>query len=252
MLLVVVAVCCHGASGLEAGELLGVIGLRRGGVTLVCEDVRKENLALIARTAETLGVGSIYAISSQRMGAHLRGFGDLSDETKAAQLSKISRSASDWVSLRHFDSPEQCVEALRRDGFDTLVATTPPRPGTVDVYDEVAGDWTSKRPALLFGSESQGLSPALLEAADICVSVPQRGMTQSLNVAACAALVLGETLRRRDKAKIVDTLAEHEQQRLIDVLSQPLRLHNKAHIKQHRFTYRKAFKAESDFERHNF
>ena len=50
---------------------------------------------------------------------------------------------------------------------------------------------------MVFGAEGGGLSASALAACDLRVSVPQQGMTQSFNVAACAALVVGEVVRRR-------------------------------------------------------
>jgi len=50
--------------------------------------------------------------------------------------------------------------------------------------------------ALLFGNEGAGLSPDLLAAADAVVSIPMPGKTESLNVAAAAAVCLFERVRQ--------------------------------------------------------
>lgn len=50
--------------------------------------------------------------------------------------------------------------------------------------------------ALMFGNEGAGLSPALLEVADIAVAVPMPGSAESLNVAAAAAVCLFERVRQ--------------------------------------------------------
>ena len=63
------------------------------------------------------------------------------------------------------------------------------------------GAWALRRVALLFGSEGSGLSAEALALADVRLSVAQCGMTQSLNVAACATLVIGEALRLRGEAE---------------------------------------------------
>ena len=64
-----------------------------------------------------------------------------------------------------------------------------------------------RRVALLFGSEGSGLSAEALALADVRLSVAQRGMTQSLNVAACATLVIGEALRLRGEAEAAEAAA---------------------------------------------
>ena len=97
-----------------------------------------------------------------------------------------------------------------------------------DVYDD-RDDWVDGGVALCFGSEAHGLSDELLAAADLRVTVPQAGLTQSLNVASCAALVLGEVLRRRTFAP----LGDGERAALeAAALAPPVRLHNKASLKR--------------------
>ena len=49
---------------------------------------------------------------------------------------------------------------------------------------------------LLLGSESAGVPPAVHQRADLRIRVPMRGGFRSLNIAAAAAIVLGEALRQ--------------------------------------------------------
>lgn len=51
--------------------------------------------------------------------------------------------------------------------------------------------------AWMFGAEGQGLSPALVAAADGLVTIPMAGAIESLNVGAAVAICLFEQLRRR-------------------------------------------------------
>jgi RNA methyltransferase, TrmH family len=60
-----------------------------------------------------------------------------------------------------------------------------------------AADFT--RPTLIvLGSEGQGLPPALVESADIRVSIPMTPPVESLNVAVAAALLVYEARRQRE------------------------------------------------------
>ena len=224
-----------------------VVEGRRAGVTVVLENCRKENLGLIARTAEALGIATVYAIYSPDMAPHLRGFQELSDATKAAQLGRISRSATDWIDIRTFDTTATCLEALRDDGFDTFIATTPEQHATTALYHE-ENDWALRRPALFFGTEAKGLSAEVMRNADVNVTVPMRGMSQSLNVAAGASIVLSECLRRRDQANIDDPLDQESQDRILNRFhpgdSPPLRLHNKAFVKHQSLREKKQFQQE--------
>jgi TrmH family RNA methyltransferase len=53
---------------------------------------------------------------------------------------------------------------------------------------------------LLLGSEGEGLSPALLQRADLAVSIPMHGTGSSLNVAVAAGLLLYELRRQASSA----------------------------------------------------
>ena len=57
-------------------------------------------------------------------------------------------------------------------------------------------DW-QKPTALVMGTESAGLTPAEVSAADQVVSIPMKGPTESLNVAVAAGILLFEAARHR-------------------------------------------------------
>lgn len=231
-------------------RLRPILAQRRGGVTVVLENVRKENVALVARTAEALGIASLHLIYTEDKAAHLRGFGLISERTRAAQLSRISRSATDWLSIRVFSSASECLAGLSRDGYE-LVATSLGQ-DTVSLYDEEEDDWAlGSKIAIFFGSEGDGLSGEVLSevsrSGGALVTVPQRGLTQSLNVATCSAIVLSEIARRRDRAGKETLLTPREladlEAELLPVDGRPVRFHNKASVKHEARRNKKEFKA---------
>lgn len=79
---------------------------------------------------------------------------------------------------------------LRDRGF-RLVAVTPEADRAYWDAD------LSGRVALLLGTEHEGLAPGWKVLADLGVSIPMRGLADSLNVATAGALVLYEALRQR-------------------------------------------------------
>ena len=211
---------------------------RHAGVAVVVENGRKGNVASIARTAECLGISSIHLVYTPDQVVSTRGFGGMVEEVRSRWLSKLSKSATDWLEVRQHRSIAACAQALREDGYDALVATVP-ADGAVPLYsDSDDAAWAHRNVALLFGSEAAGLSDEALSLADVKVTVPQTGMTQSLNVAACAAIVIAEVLRKRagregdgDESA---GLSEGEQRRLEAKLmpsEAALRMHNKATAK---------------------
>ncbi len=72
-----------------------------------------------------------------------------------------------------------------------IVAATP---GASTVYTDCAMTGPT---AVALGSEAHGLSDRLLQAADISVTIPMFGMTDSLNLATSTALMLYEVVRQR-------------------------------------------------------
>lgn len=87
-------------------------------------------------------------------------------------------------------SPTATLDFLNTHGLHILTTT----PGAETVY----WDANLQHPtALVMGSEHTGLSDSWLNAAHTCIKIPQYGVSDSLNVAAAATLVLYEALRQR-------------------------------------------------------
>lgn len=96
--------------------------------------------------------------------------------------------------------PEVALAACRDAGLRLLAADAA---GATDL-DELADAGGLREPtAWLFGSESHGLPPGLLVAADASVRVPVHGRAESLNLATAAAVCLYASARahRREHAR---------------------------------------------------
>jgi TrmH family RNA methyltransferase len=83
------------------------------------------------------------------------------------------------------------LEAAARTFSGQVIATSLRAPRTVFDAD------LRGRVAFLFGNEGAGLSAALLAAAHTSVAIPMASQTESLNVAAAAAVCLFERVRQR-------------------------------------------------------
>jgi len=91
-------------------------------------------------------------------------------------------------------SLEQTLRDLRARGVRCLAAH--PRAGGKTLSQaDFSGDC-----CILFGSEGNGISPAVLEACDECVAIPMANGVDSLNVGAAAAAFLYEANRQRNIA----------------------------------------------------
>jgi TrmH family RNA methyltransferase len=84
----------------------------------------------------------------------------------------------------------EVIDWCRQRGIATICAAV----DATTTYTEI--DWT--RPsALILGPESTGLTPEEQELADRRVSIPMKGMAESLNVAVAGGVLLFEAARQR-------------------------------------------------------
>ena len=88
--------------------------------------------------------------------------------------------------------PSALLQSLKQGGVSVVAA----RPGAERSFWEF--DYRQKT-ALLIGSESRGLSPELVAAADTSVCIPQFSPLDSLNAAVAAAVIIYEALRQRTR-----------------------------------------------------
>ena len=89
-------------------------------------------------------------------------------------------------------SEELLVQAARKAGYELLVTC-------LDGADNLYKADLQGRLAFVMGNEANGVSPALLAAADKRVFIPMQGRAESLNVAMAAGIVMFEALRQKLK-----------------------------------------------------
>jgi len=135
------------------------------------------NLGALMRSAAHFGVGGIIVPEDSQL-----------DVSGAA--ARVAEGAAEALPLARAPSPALTRQALRASGY-TLAATVP-RGGT-PLYDAKL----PPRLVLVFGAEGEGMSNALIDAADLKLTIPGSGAIESLNVAASVAVVLGECWRQQ-------------------------------------------------------
>jgi TrmH family RNA methyltransferase len=129
------------------------------------------NLGTIIRTAEAAGVSGIFMLSPN------------CDPYDPAAVRATMGSLFSQIPIRC--SPREFIQWAESSGV-TVVASSPA--GLLD-YRELP----SRFPAvLIIGSEKQGLSDHLLDAADFVVRIPMRGGCDSLNAAVATGVLLFE------------------------------------------------------------
>lgn len=176
-----------------------MVSNRQAGLLLVLEDIHDpHNAEAILRTADAFGVQEVWFIFEQEKRYKPRQFGRLP-----------AASAAKWIDLRVFTSTAECLRNLRKRKFTAFAATlSGPSVFETDLALPV-------RLALLVGNEHRGLSSTALAQADGKVSIPMRGMVESLNVSVTAAILLYEITRARLAGGRLRNRSRSEQKRLI-------------------------------------
>jgi len=146
-------------------------------VVVIADGIRDPgNLGTLIRTADAVGARAV-----------------LTSEGAADMYQpKVVRAA--MGSLAHIPvlrvETEDLVSALKGKGYRIVAADT--REGESVFVSTLSGPI-----ALVIGSEAEGISGGLLQAADLCVSLPMPGCAESLNASIAAAVMLYEALRQR-------------------------------------------------------
>lgn len=157
-----------------------VLAQRQADLTVLAERLHKpRNFSAIVRTCDAVGINEVHAVPGEDgLSIHWN----------------TSQGAEKWVRVHPHDSLETACAFLRDRGYQLVAAHLSDE--AVD-YREL--DYTAPT-ALVVGTELFGVSEAALALADRQVTIPMKGMTQSLNVSVACAIVLYEAMRQREAA----------------------------------------------------
>lgn len=147
------------------------------------------NVSAVMRSAEAFGFYKLHIIET-------------SAEFKDSQK-RVSQGAEKWLEVKKWKDTTECINGLKQEGY--RVYTTHLTEDAVD-FNEV--DFT-KKTAVVFGNEKEGVSQEALGMADGNVLLPMCGFTQSFNISVAAALSL--QLAHFKRPKLID---EAEKNRL--------------------------------------
>lgn len=160
-----------------------VIAQRTAHIRVVLENIYQDhNASAVLRSCESFGIQHVHFIENRNA---LR----ISDD--------VSMGSHKWLSIhRHNQKENNSVDALRQlksMGY-RIVATTPHKNDcTIDALP------VDKKLALVFGTEIDGITPAVMEEADEFVKIPMYGFTESFNISVSAALCMYELTTRMRK-----------------------------------------------------
>jgi len=153
------------------------------------DDIR--NIGTIIRNVNALGVEKAYVVSAQ---------GTLPDDwqemRERPKLNAASASAIKWSFVKKFETTEDCLSHLEKNGFVSIV-TSPHTKGRNNVILHEADYTKYTKLAVWFGNEGMGISQLALQRSELCVSIPMYGIVESLNLGSSSGIVLYEIGKQR-------------------------------------------------------
>jgi len=148
-----------------------------------------ENLCVLARTLEVFGFPRCYVYDPHRL------VRDRYGKSYGQRLRTVSAGAFDKVQWQRVEGN---VPEFLRAHPGRRVATVP-RQQASSLYE-----FRFRRSdLLLIGAEGAGLTPEILNECQEQVTIPQTGVTESLNVAVASGIVIGEW-KRQEALGLVD------------------------------------------------
>jgi TrmH RNA methyltransferase len=134
------------------------------------------NLGAVLRSAAHFGAGGVIVPAASSL--------DLS-----GAAARVAEGGAEAVPLARIDDTRSAFATLRRAGY--AIGATVPREGTA-LYEAKL----PQRLLLVFGAEGEGMDRALVDAADLRLTIPGSGAVESLNIAASAAVTFAEWWRQ--------------------------------------------------------
>ena len=143
-------------------------------LTVVLDNVRSE-----------MNVGSVFRTADAFVVEHICLCGITATPPKA-EIHKTALGAEDTVSWTHHASTLEAVERLRQQGYTICAVEQVHGSVSLESFKPQAG----QRYALVLGNEVKGVQQQVVDMADCCLEIPQRGTKHSLNISCSAAIVM--------------------------------------------------------------
>lgn len=185
-----------------------VIKQRTRHFMVATEDVYQlHNTSAVIRTCDVFGVQEVNIVEERN--------------TKRIDR-EIAMGAQKWVDLNRFHSIKDCIADVKSRGYQ-IVATSP-HGDNCDLMDFDV----SQKSCFFFGSEVEGLSEEVLNAADCYLKIPMVGFTESLNISVSAAIILQQVTSKLKQTDIDWRLSEAEQlEKRMDWISKTIKSYDK-------------------------
>ena len=158
-------------------------------VIVVLDDIRSaHNVGLLFRLCDCVNVEALWLTG-------ITAWPGVSERASNRMAKTGVGGSLEVLPWRQLDDPVPEVRRLKSEGWRVVVVE----------QGEGTDDWRAadygEQTVLILGHERNGVRDELIALADTIVELPVRGITNSLNVATCASVLLYEILARaRDQA----------------------------------------------------
>jgi len=171
-------------------RFLKVLENRTNHFTIALEDVYQlHNTSAVMRSCEVFGIQELHVVEQK--------FGKRID-------TQIAMGAQKWVDINRFNTMQNCMDSLRKKGYQ-IIATTPHNDSCMLHEFDI-----TKRSAIFFGTEKEGLSQEVIDQADGYLKIPMVGFTESLNISVSAAIIIQDITTRLRQTNLNWKLSEDE------------------------------------------
>ena len=145
-------------------------------LVVVLDDVRSlHNVGSVFRTCDAFRVEEILLCG-------------ITATPPSNEIHKTALGAEDSVAWRHFDTADEAVAELHRQGY--YVFSVEQAEGSIPLQQLSLSAAGSKRYAIVLGNEVKGVHQSVVDATDGCIEIPQYGTKHSLNVSVAAGIVV--------------------------------------------------------------
>ncbi len=174
-----------------------VLKQRTRHITVVLDDIHNsQNASAAIRTCECFGIQDIHIVE-----------GVIPYKVNPYVL----KGSKKWLDLKKYSSSAngpRWYTQLKESGY-RIVATAPSAKAIsiheVDVKEKIA---------VVFGNELHGVSDETLHNADVCVSIPMVGFTESFNISASVAICLSTWITKIKELRLEVGLSREEMEKI--------------------------------------
>ena len=143
-------------------------------LVVVLDNIRSlNNIGSVFRTSDAFLVDSIMLCG-------------ITAEPPSPEIHKTALGAEMSVRWEYFPDTMECIRELHRRGFKVCVLEQVKESVRLNDFRPVAGE----KYAIVAGHEVHGVDPDVVNAADLCLEIPQFGTKHSLNVSVSTGIAL--------------------------------------------------------------